>query len=519
MTAKHDAIVVGAGAAGGLAAALLCERGLSVLLLDAGSKYPFWKKPLSKSVAATIGSVSDPRLARVLPPRLINAAMKVLRGVGRVRQPVQTECFAWVQKPDAFVDDKDHPYETPPDKPFNWIRSHGVGGRMIVPGHGRQYYRFGDTDIGPKTDGPSPWPFGIDELEPWYQQVERRLRLTGALEGIDYIPDSVIAHQITPSASETVLFETIRSAWPEAPVMLSRYAPPVNFMQIAQDTGHLTLRTNALAQRVLAGPGGRASGVEWLDPLTGQRETAEAPIVFLCASSLESTRILLNSHTPEGTLSDQLPALGGYLTDHVMVKAEGVSPSLPMSEEVEPGRCVYLPRFDLRAGGNPRSRGYGIQLYATVNVTGSWTTAAAFGESAPLAENRVSLSKGKTDKWGAPLLHIEMQWGERERALAASMSTALTELFDTIGAKVLVRPDRAAPPGTSVHECGGARLGRDAQISVLTPKNECWAMPGLYVTDGAALPSQGIQNPTLTIMALTARACAHATGSSAQPAP
>ncbi|MGE6697512.1 GMC oxidoreductase [Hyphomonas sp. NPDC076900] len=519
MTAKHDAIVVGAGAAGGLAAALLCERGLSVLLLDAGSKYPFWKKPLSKSVAATIGSVSDPRLARVLPPRAINAAMKVLRGVGRVRQPVQTECFAWVQKPDGFVDDKDHPYETPPDKPFNWIRSHGVGGRMVVPGHGRQYYRFGETDLGPKTDSPSPWPFGIGELEPWYQQVERRLHLTGAQEGIGYIPDSVITQAIAPSASETVLFESIRSAWPEAPTMLSRYAPPVNFAGIAEETGHLTLRAHALAQRVLAGPDGRASGVEWLDPLTGQRETAEAPLVFLCASSLESTRILLNSGTPKGALSDQLPALGGYLTDHVMVKAEGVSPALPMSPEVEAGRCVYLPRFDLRTGGNPRDRGYGVQLYATVNVTGSWTTAVAFGESAPAPENRVSLSKVKTDKWGAPLLRIEMQWGERERALAASMSTALTELFDTIGAKVLVRPDRAAPPGTSVHECGGARLGRDAQTSVLTPHNECWAMPGLYVTDGAALPSQGIQNPTLTIMALTARACAHATGAAAVPAP
>lgn len=521
MTAKHDAIVVGAGAAGGLAAALLCERGLSVLLLDAGSKYPFWKKPLSKTVAATIGSVSDPRLAKILPPRMINAAMKVLRGVGRVRQPVQTECFAWVQKPDGFVDDKDHPYETPPGQPFNWIRSHGVGGRMVVPGHGRQYYRFGETDVGPKTDGPSPWPFGVDELEPWYREVERRLRLTGAREGIGYIPDSAITHQINPSASEKVLFDSIRSAWPDAAVMLSRYAPPVNFTRVADDTGRLTLRGNALAQRVLAGADGRARGVEWLDPLTGARETAEAPIVFLCASSLESTRILLNSGTPAGALSDQLPALGRYLTDHVMVKAEGISPALPMSAEVEPGRCVYLPRFDLRAGGNPQDRGYGIQLYSTVNVSGSWTTAAAFGESAPSPENRVSLSKEKTGKWGAPMLRIEMQWGERERALAAGMSTALNELFDKIGAKVLVRPDRAAPPGTSVHECGGARLGNDAQTSVLSAQNECWAMPGLYVTDGAALPSQGIQNPTLTIMALTARACAHAAGSrpSPQPAP
>lgn len=519
MTAKHDAIVVGAGAAGGLAAALLCERGLSVLLLDAGSKYSFWKKPLSKSVAATIGGVSDPRLARILPPRAINVATKVLRSVGRVRQPVQTECFAWVQKPDSFIDDRDHPYETPADKPFNWIRSHGIGGRMIVPGHGRQYYRFGESDIGPKTDGPSPWPFAIDELETWYQQVERRLRLTGAHEGISYIPDSVITHEISRSASESVLFDSIHSAWPEASAMLSRYAPPVNFTRIAEDTGHLTLQTNALAQRVLAGPDGRANGVEWVDPLTGERKTAEAPIVFLCASSLESTRILLNSRTPEGALSDQLPALGRYLTDHVMVKAQGLSPSLPMSAEVEPGRCVYLPRFDLRCGGDPRDRGYGIQLYAAVNLTGAWTTAVAFGESTPLAENRVCLSKDKTDKWGMPLLRIEMQWGAPERALAASMSTALTGLFKEIGAKVLVPPDRPADPGTSVHECGGARLGTDAQTSVLTPHSECWVMPGLYVTDGAALPSQGIQNPTLTIMALTARACAHATGETAAPAP
>ncbi|MFN4184067.1 MAG: GMC oxidoreductase [Hyphomonas sp.] len=510
MTGQHDAIVVGAGASGGLAAALLCESGLSVLLLDAGSKYPFWRKPLSKTVAATIGAISDPRLANILHPRLINAGTKVLRGIGRVRQPVQTECFAWVQKPDGFVDDCDHPYETPDGMPFTWIRSHGIGGRMVVPGHGRQYYRFGTTDIGPKTDGPSPWPFGIAELEPWYQQVERRLGLTGGQEGIGYIPDSLIAQPVSPDASEEMVLQTIGQKWPEAPAMLSRYAPPVDFTGIADATGRLTLRTSAIAQRILAGPDGKARGVEWLNPLTGQRESAEAPLVFLCASSLESTRILLNSGTDSGPLSEQLPALGRYLTDHVMIKAEGMSPPLPMMPQAEAGRCVYLPRFDLRDGGNAQHRGYGVQLYATVNPAGAWTTAVAFGEVAPTAGNRVTLSKEKTDRWGAPALRIEMQWGDAERALASSMSHALDDLFETIGAKVLVRPAGPANPGTSVHECGGARLGADAQTSVLTPHNECWAMPGLYVTDGSSLPSQGIQNPTLTIMALTARACAHA---------
>lgn len=513
MNRQHDAIVVGAGASGGLAAALLCESGMSVLLLDAGSHYPFWKKPLSKTVSAAIGAISDPRLANILPPRLINAGTKVLRGVGRIRQPVQTECFAWVQKPGGFVDDRDHPYETPEGRPFTWIRAHGVGGRMVVPGHGRQYYRFGATDIGPKGGEPSPWPFGIEELEPWYQEVERRLELTGAQEGIDYIPDSLVAKPISPNASEAALFETIQATWPQAPAMLSRYAPPVDFAGIAEATGRLTLQTNALAQRILAGADGKARGVEWLDQITGARETAEAPVVFLCASALESTRILLNSSNASGGLSEQLPALGRYLTDHVMVKAEGIRAPLPATPLAEPGRCVYLPRFDLRDGGDAQTRGLGIQLYPTVNPTGAWITAVAFGEAAPVAENRVSLSKEKTDKWGAPALRIDMQWGERERALAASMSHALDELFRALGAKALVRPGAPANPGTSVHECGGARLGTDAQTSVLTPDNECWAMPGLYVTDGACLPSQGIQNPTLTIMALTARACAHVTRS------
>lgn len=509
---RHDAIVVGAGAAGGLAAALLCERGLSVLLLDAGGASPFWQRPFSKTLAAAVGGLADPRLAKVLPPRVIHAGSRVMTQVGRIRQPVQTECFAWVQKPDSLVDDLDFPYETPPGRPFNWIRSHGVGGRMTVPGHGRQYYRFGETDLAGKDGAPSPWPFGAGELAPWYDAVEQRLGLTGAQEGIGYIPDSRISRAITASPSEAALAGMVTEEWPGALVMLSRYAPPVDFAGAARETGRLTLQTHALVQKVLCGADGRASGAEWIDARTGARQSAEAPLVFLCASALESTRILLNSSNRDGALDAQLPALGGYLTDHVMVKAEGVRAALPKSDDPEPGRCLYLPRFDLRGGGEALARGFGVQLYTSANPAGAWITAVGFGEMAPAAENRVTLSKTKTGKWGTPALCIDMHWGEAEQALAAEMSAALRELFGVAEARLIVKPDGPAPPGTSVHECGGARMGTDAATSVLDSHNQCWAMPGLFVTDGAALPSQGIQNPTLTIMALTARACARAAG-------
>lgn len=514
MTTKlHDAIIVGAGAAGGLATTLLCEQGLSVLVLDAGGAYSFWQKPFRKTFAAAASKLADPRLAKRLPPSLIHAGSKAMTRLGRFRQPVQTECFAWVQKPDSLVDDRDFPYETPPGKPFNWIRSHGVGGRMVVPGHGRQYYRLGEYDLAGKQGQPSPWPFGPEELAPWYDLVERRLGLSGACEGIGFIPDSLIRTPIAPNATEEALSAILRQAWPNLQVMLSRYAPPADFMGDAERSGRLTLRGHALVQSILSGPDGRARGAEWVDARTGQRETAEAPLVFLCASALESTRILLNSGNGKGPLGAQLPALGRYLTDHVMVKAEALRPPLPAASDPEPGRCLYLPRFDLRSGGDPLSLGFGVQLYTTPNPSGAWMTAVAFGEMAPSEASRVTLSRTRTGKWGTPALQIDMKWGQQEHALAGSMSAALKCLMKTADARLLVSPDAPAVPGTSVHECGGARLGTDPETSVLDPGNECWAMPGLFVTDGASLPSQGIQNPTLTIMALTARACARATGS------
>lgn len=505
-----DAIVVGAGAAGGLAASLLCESGVDVLLLDAGHRPPAWRQPLRRLTHAVVSSAADPRLLKVLSPRFIGRGRTALRLVGRIRQPVQTQCFAWERMPGAFVDDRDFPYETPSQRPFTWIRTHGIGGRMIVPGHGRQYYRLGASELtSPDEDCPS-WPLEGGELDPWYGLVEQRLALAGAYDGLDTPPDSEITRVLAPTADEARAIETIRARFPRAAIILSRYAAPLDSVEAAAATGRLWCRTGAVAQALTTTAHGAVNGVDWYDLRSQTRRSARAPLVFLCASTLESTRILLQSESLEGNRG----VLGHYLMDHMLMKAEGIGGRLASDVEVEPGRCLYLPRFDLRNGeagaAAKRDRGFGIQLYRTPAGERSWFTAVAFGEVASRIENAVTLNPTCRDKWGNPALSVSYEFGDAEYRLAAKMATALKELAEVMGAK-LHRLDRLpATPGSSVHECGTARMGADPANSVLNSNNECWAAPGLYVTDGACFPRQGAQNPTLTIMALTARACRHA---------
>lgn len=501
-----DAIVVGAGAAGGLAASLLCEAGLDVLLLDAGHRMPAWRQPFRRLTHTLVRSVADPRLLGFFPPRAINAGRKALRLVGRIRQPIQTHCFAWERLPDVFVDDRDFPYATPADRPFNWIRAHGIGGRMIIPGHGRQYYRLGRSELAPRDGLSPPWPLAEGELDPWYALVERRLGLAGARDGLESPPDGEVTRISEATADEAATIEAIRKRWPQARPILSRYAPPLESVAAAVSTGRLRCRTGAVVQAVVKGTSGRISGVEWHDLRSRSRCKASAPLVFLCASTLESTRILLQS---EG-LAKKPGVLGHYLMDHMLVKAEGVGPKLSSDTEIEPGRCLYLPRFDRRDGDASAERGFGIQLYRSWAGERSWFTAAAFCETTPRAENRATLDPTRRDAWGNPTLRVDFRYSEAERQLAAKVTEALAELAKVTGATLHTLERTPATPGTAVHECGTARMGADPATSVLDSNNECWDAPGLYVTDGASFPSQGAQNPTLTIMALTARACHHA---------
>jgi choline dehydrogenase-like flavoprotein len=509
-----DAIVVGAGAAGGLAARQLTQAGLKVLVLDAGFAPGFLQAPLRSTISTMVRSLADPRLLNLLHPRLVGLGQRSLRLVGRLHQPIQSRCFAWELAPQSFVDDRENPYLNEPGTQFNWFRAHQIGGRMTIPGHGGQYYRFSRTDFD-SPDGRRPhWGFDSRDLDPWYDLVEEGLGLSGGAEHSAWIPDSHLKQVRQPSPAEQELMTLLCGRWPEAKPMLGRAALPLPSMVDAAATGNLFCRTGAIASDVQVGDDQRVAGVRWYDRALGRTCSAKAPLVFLCASTLSSTRILLSSRSrscPEG-IGAASGALGRFLMDHVLLSANGTAGALP-GEPVanEPGRCVYLPRFDTREGRDTGKGRYGIQVYRFSADPGrSYFTAVCFAEMIPRTENRVVLDPQRRDAWGLPVLRVACRHNAEELATAAEQSRALHEICDVLGIAARRVDDRPGPPGTAIHECGTARMGDSPSNSVLDGNNECWDARGLYVTDASSFATQGLQNPTLTILALTARACDHA---------
>ncbi|WP_098411060.1 GMC oxidoreductase [Thioclava sp. ES.031] len=517
-----DAIIVGAGAAGGLAAALLCEAGMKVLVLDAGYRPSLAEAPMRTLVSAAMRRIATPRMARLLPYRVMKRGEGFLRDLGRRRQPVQTQCYAWPTAPDLFVDDLDNPYETAPDAPFNWIRVRALGGRMVVPVHGRQYLRHGPADFAP-IDGASPnWPFAPDALTPWYEMVERRLGLSGGRENTPFVPDSLLAEERQPDAAEADVMALLDEAYPGVTTMLGRYAPPMPALDQAAATGNLWCRSGAVVSHVEVDASGRARSVSFYDRESRSRQTISAPHILLAASTVESTRILLASQTERpGGIGAASGALGRYLMDHVSIKAEGIGHAIGPGEpaDMEVGRCLYLPHFERRdAPDSLLDRGYGVRLYRTPGHGDiSYFTAVSDSEMLPRRENRITLSERK-DAYGFAIPRIEVTHSPEELARAAEQRRAVLELAEILGVRLTSISTGPSVPGAAIHECGSARMGTAPENSVLDPFNECWDARGLHVIDGAAFPSEGNQNPTLTIMALTARACARIVGNSSPEA-
>jgi len=547
----YDAIVVGSGMSGGWAAKELTEKGLKTLVLEAG-------RP----------TVPEQDYVEHVP----SWEMK-FRGMGDRRrqlkdQPIQSTCYAcdeWSSK--FFVNDTENPYTTAEGKPFRWIRGRQVGGRSIM--WGRQTYRWSDLDFeanlreGIGVD----WPLRYADVEPWYSYVEEFVGISGEALGLPHLPDNVLLPPMELNCAEKVVRDAIAANFGgervltigrvavltqdhkgraachycgpcERGCITRSYFSSVNAtLPAAERTGRMTLRPYSVAHSVsFDAKTRRATGVRVIDGRTRAALEFKAKVVFLCASALESARILLNSATPEFSsgLANSSGELGHNVMDHIM--AAGAQAIMPGNEDrVEVGRRpngIYIPRFrNVKTRHAAFLRGYGYEgagwregwergiaqaglggdFKKSISRPGPWRfSIGGFGECLPRHNNLVELDPEKTDAWGIPVLKMSCTWGENELAIRKDMQIAAAEMLAAAGGRNIETFAGDDPPGFCIHEMGTARMGRDPKTSVLNAFNQAHDVKNLFITDGAAMASSSCVNPSLTYMALTARACDYA---------
>ena len=551
----YDAIVIGSGMTGGWAAKELTEKGLKTLVLEAG-------RP----------TIPEQDYVEHVPMW----EMK-FRGMGDRRklrddQPIQGTCYAcdeWSSK--FFVSDKEHPYTTEAGKPFRWIRGRQVGGRSIM--WGRQSYRWSDLDFEANLrDGIAiDWPIRYADIEPWYDYVEDFAGISGEALGLPQLPDSKFLPPMELNCAEKVVREAVAKHFGGERVMtigraailtkphrgrlachfcgpcergciLRAYFSSVNAtLPAAEKTGRMTLRTFSVVHSLIFdAKTRRVSGVRVIDANSRAALEFHAKVIFLCASALESVRILFNSATTEfpNGLANSSGELGRNFMDHIM--EAGARATIPGNEDhITLGRRpngTYVPRFRnidgksrhpafLRGYGfqggaerggwerGIREVGFGADFKKSVSRPGPWEMSfGGFGECLPNRNNYVELDKQTVDAWGIPSLKMHCAWGENELALRKDMQITAAEMLAAAGGRDIETFANDDPPGFAIHEMGTARMGHDPKTSVLNAHNQAHDVKNLFLTDGAAMVSSSCVNPSLTYMALTARACDFAVG-------
>ncbi len=553
---EFDAIVVGSGISGGWAAKSLTEQGLKVLLVERGRPVQHGRDYVGEGKA---------------PWELTHRGDVPFQQVEE-EYPVQSKCYAFNDATrHFFVNDKAHPYQVAEGKRFDWIRGYHLGGRSLL--WHRQSYRWGPLDFEANAqDGHGvDWPIRYGDVAPWYSEVEKFIGVSGQAEQLDILPDSEFLPPFEMTAVEKDAKKRLEAHYKDRIMTMGRAAhlsEPTQFfldqqrykcmarnecqrgcsfgayfstlsstLPAALKTNRLKIACNSVVHHVLYdAKKNRVTGVQVVDAETLEAREYRARMVFLCASTLGTTQIMLNSTSeafPNG-LANSSGALGHYLMDHIY-NARAYGKIDGFEEDYHRGRRptgIMIPRyvnvnkkteaFDrgfFLFGGAQRanwqrgvdSQDFGADFKKQMQQPGHWEVALiGSGEMLPRYENHVRLDPKRKDKWGVPELVIDCEFGENDLQMMETIADHAAEMLEVMGARDIDRVIDNRPPGLAIHEMGTARMGRDPNTSVLNAHNQAHDIPNLFVTDGACMSSSAWQNPSLTYMALTARAAHYA---------
>ncbi|AEM39857.1 GMC oxidoreductase [Ketogulonicigenium vulgare] len=544
----YDAIVVGSGISGGWAAKELTEKGLKVLMLERGRNIEHVKDYVNAEKEAW----DYPHRGR--PTNAMKEEFPVLRR----DYPLQESTYG------MWANEQENPYVE--EKRFDWFRGYHVGGRSLM--WGRQTYRHSvmDFEANAREGIAIDWPIRYGDIAPWYDYVERFAGISGNRDGLDVLPDGEFLPPIPLNVVEKDVAARIQQAYggkrylinsrtsniteprPEQHRSACQYrnkcvlgcpygayfSTQSATLPAAVATGNLTLRPFSIVRELIYDKDTkRVTGVEIIDAETGLTYEYTANIVFLNASTFNSTWILMNSATDvwEGGLGSSSGELGHNVMDHhFRVGARGTIEGY--EDMYYYGRRpagFYIPRFRNVPGDEGRNyiRGFGYQgsasrggwsrpaeelgigaeLKNALSTPGAWgINMTAFGEILPYHDNKISLNRGVTDKWGLPVLSFDVSLRENELEMRKDMKQDAIDMLEAAGVKDVVGTETPYAPGMGIHEMGTARMGRDPATSVLNGNNQVWDAPNVFVTDGACMTSGSCVNPSLTYMALTARA-------------
>ena len=552
-----DAIVVGSGMSGGWAAKEFTEKGMKTLVIERG-----------RHVEHRTDYVGEG-----LGPWEMKFRDQVDRKIADKNHDIQKRCYAFLESTKQFfVNDLDHPYSQEEGKPFSWIRGYHLGGRSLT--WHRQSYRLGDLDFGAnKRDGHGiDWPVRYADIRKWYDHVETFAGITGNNDGLLQLPDGKFQPPMELNCVEKVLKERMEELYEHRRLIIGRAAhltePTEEQLELgrgtcqnrdqcqrgcsfgayfssqsatlpaARRTGNLTVITDSIAHSLIYDPETkRATGVRVIDAHTKEGKTYTAKVIFMCASTLGTTQIMLNSvseHFQNG-FANSSGVLGHHIMDHLY--AQGATGDFEGFEgRYYIGRRatgIYIPRYQNLAGQEEEYyRGYGFQGGASriewrdrigekgfgadfkesFKTPGKWQfNIAGFGEMLPDFKNHARLHKTKKDKWGIPLLHVDCEYGENDWKMRRAIVKDSVQMLKDLGLKnVQGYLNEDAAPGIGIHEMGTARMGYDPKTSVLNKFNQCHDVENVFITDGSFMTSSACQNPSLTYMAFTARAVDYA---------